>query len=71
MTGLRRTSTAKSVVLLAEDVDRNYSTQNALKKIEAVVLLAEDVDRNLTRSRILTSPGVVLLAEDVDRNTSW
>ena len=60
--------TGGSVVLLAEDVDRNKPATTAAVGL-AVVLLAEDVDRNMLRCAELgLSREVVLLAEDVDRN---
>ena len=42
-----------AVVLLAEDVDRNYSDQRAGRALK-VVLLAEDVDRNSTSAAATT-----------------
>ena len=56
-----------AVVLLAEDVDRNFRF-NARSLYNYVVLLAEDVDRNATNLSFPSLSRVVLLAEDVDRN---
>ena len=59
-----------SVVLLAEDVDRNTLGAAGAERLR-VVLLAEDVDRNTNSwSKALALVQVVLLAEDVDRNIS-
>ena len=56
------------VVLLAEDVDRNYSLLYTGLNF-GVVLLAEDVDRNGKYQHYFRKcKNVVLLAEDVDRN---
>ena len=60
-----------TVVLLAEDVDRNISYSTHQTRGSKVVLLAEDVDRNrntVSACSALTC-SVVLLAEDVDRNS--
>ena len=56
------------VVLLAEDVDRNFISLRP-PPAGSVVLLAEDVDRNgQVPTELQRSLQVVLLAEDVDRN---
>ena len=60
---------ATIVALLAEGVDRNFSTM-AVFCDAAVALLAEGVDRNTVLSPTASYPvQVALLAEGVDRNT--
>ncbi len=57
-----------NVVLLAEDVDRNFKDDAMDAYLTLVVLLAEDVDRNINAIIYEHNSRVVLLAEDVDRN---
>ena len=63
------TSTPGHVALLAEGVDRNWSTSHSVSSL-SVALLAEGVDRNADGTLTMNlAKYVALLAEDVDRNS--